>query len=127
MTATEPAAVPGAGDFVVELTMMLFVDGSTLMLVGVPATATVVALITVLLPASISVTRFWDASRTRTRLATSLSASAVGSPPTWMRVLRSFVAGSRASTAAAGTSGSYMMLLGLVKQIYWTDAPTARA
>ena len=76
------------------------------MLVGVPVIATVVAPITVLLAASISVTRFCDASRTSTRLATALSASAVGLPPTWMRVLRSFVPGSRASTAALGTSST---------------------
>ena len=37
---------------------------------------------TVLLVASISVTRFCDESSTSTRFATSLSASAVGSPPT---------------------------------------------
>ena len=82
MTATEPAAAPGAGDFEVVVTRMLFVAGSTLMLVGVPVNATVVAPMTVLLAASISVTRFCEASRTSTRFATALSASAVGSPPT---------------------------------------------
>ncbi len=87
ITATEPAEVPGAGDFVVVVTTMLFVEGSTLMLVGVPVTATVVVPTTVLLPASISVTRFCIESRTSTRFVTWLSASAVGSPPTSMRVL----------------------------------------
>src|SRR4029077_10066184 len=126
MTATEPAADPGAGDFDVDATRMLFVTGSTLMLVGVPETATVVALMTVLLTASISVTRFCDASRTRTRFATSLSASAVGSPPPWIRVFRSFVAGSRASTAAPGTSSTYIVLLRELKTICWIDATIAR-
>ena len=127
ITDTDPAAAPAAGDFAVDATTMLFVDGSTLMLVGVPETATVVAPITVLLAASISVTRFCEASRTRTRFAPSLSASAVGSPPTWMRILMSFVAGSRASTAAPGISSTYMVLLRELKTICWADATIARS
>ena len=80
-----------------------------------------------LLAASISVTRFCAESRTSTRFATSLSASAVGSPPTSMRARRSFVPGTRASTAAPTTSSTYIVLFFELKTICCIDATRARS
>ena len=126
-TASAPPPVEFDWPDDVVPTRICVADAPTLMLVGVPVTATVVALVTVLVTASISVTRFRSASNTRIVFALSFSASAVGRPPTAIRVLMKFVPGSRASTAAPLGSSTYSVLFRGLRTICWTPATSVRS